>query len=161
MGRNRDQYDNSYKIASTGLDGKQYFVPTSWYPWGLHFRKSMFADLGLNADNVTNWDECLKMLDGMKKGLVGFAAGDKGGWEAMGTFDILNARINGYQFHVDLTGWPREVDRCEGHRSIQVMRAVDPLHESKCSRSRVGWRHARSSTTKEGRINAYGFMVLR
>jgi multiple sugar transport system substrate-binding protein len=43
------------------------------------------------------------MLDGMKKkGLVGFAAGDKGGWEAMGTFDILNARINGYQFHVDL-----------------------------------------------------------
>jgi multiple sugar transport system substrate-binding protein len=52
---------------------------------------------------VTNWDEFLKMLDGMKKkGLVGFAAGDKGGWEAMGTFDILNARINGYQFHVDL-----------------------------------------------------------
>jgi multiple sugar transport system substrate-binding protein len=52
---------------------------------------------------VTNWDEFLKMLDGMKKkGLVGFAAGDKGGWEAMGTFDILNARLNGYQFHVDL-----------------------------------------------------------
>ena len=98
-----DQYSESYKIASTGLDGKQYFVPKSWYPWGLHFRKSMFADLGLNADNVTNWDEYLKMLDGMKKkGLVGFAAGDKGGWEAMGTFDILNARINGYQFHVDL-----------------------------------------------------------
>lgn len=97
------QYADSYKTAATGLDGKQYFVPQSWYPWGLHFRKSMFADLGLNADTVTNWDEYLKMLDGMKKkGLVGFAAGDKGGWEAMGTFDILNARINGYQFHVDL-----------------------------------------------------------
>ena len=98
-----DQYAESYKTAATGLDGKQYFVPQSWYPWGLHFRKSMFADLGLSADTVTNWDEYLKMLDGMKKkGLVGFAAGDKGGWEAMGTFDILNARINGYQFHVDL-----------------------------------------------------------
>ena len=98
-----DQYAESYKIASTGLDGKQYFVPKSWYPWGMHFRKSMFKDLGLSADTVTNWDEFLKMLDGMKKkGLVGFAAGDKGGWEAMGTFDILNARINGYQFHVDL-----------------------------------------------------------
>lgn len=97
------QYADSYKTAATGLDGKQYFVPQSWYPWGLHFRKSMFADLGLNADTVTNWDEYLKMLDGMKKkGLVGFAAGDKGGWEAMGTFDILNARVNGYQFHVDL-----------------------------------------------------------
>ena len=98
-----DQYAESYKTAATGLDGKQYFVPQSWYPWGMHFRKSMFSDLGLSADTVTNWDEFLKMLDGMKKkGLVGFAAGDKGGWEAMGTFDILNARINGYQFHVDL-----------------------------------------------------------
>jgi len=98
-----DQYAESYKTAATGLDGKQYFVPQSWYPWGMHFRKSMFADLGLSADTVTTWDEFLKMLDGMKKkGLVGFAAGDKGGWEAMGTFDILNARINGYQFHVDL-----------------------------------------------------------
>ncbi|MFM6940552.1 MAG: extracellular solute-binding protein [Candidatus Planktophila sp.] len=33
------QYANSYKIASTGLDGKQYFVPQSWYPWGLHSRR--------------------------------------------------------------------------------------------------------------------------
>lgn len=98
-----DQYDESYKIASTGLDGKQYFIPQSWYPWGLHFRKSMFAELGLDGDSVTTWDQFLGMLDGMKsKGLIGFAAGDKGGWEAMGTFDIINARTNGYQFHVDL-----------------------------------------------------------
>ncbi|MEL0040908.1 MAG: extracellular solute-binding protein, partial [Ilumatobacter sp.] len=98
-----DQYNESYKIASTGLDGKQYFVPQSWYPWGLHFRKSMLADLGIDPDGIYDWDDFMAMLDGMKsKGLVGFAAGDKGGWEAMGTFDILNARINGYQYHVDL-----------------------------------------------------------
>jgi len=98
-----DQYDNSYKIASSGKDGKQYFVPQSWYPWGLHYRKSMVKDLGLDPENVATWDDLLKMFDAMKKkGLVGFAAGDKGGWEAMGTFDIINARVNGYQFHVDL-----------------------------------------------------------
>ena len=98
-----DQYDNSYKIASTGLDGKQYFVPQSWYPWGLHYRKSMVKDLGLDPENIATFDDMLKMFDAMKKkGLVGFAAGDKGGWEAMGTFDIINARLNGYQFHVDL-----------------------------------------------------------
>ena len=97
------QYDNSYKIASTGLDGKQYFVPQSWYPWGLHYRKSMVKDLGLDPENIATFDDMLKMFDAMKKkGLVGFAAGDKGGWEAMGTFDIINARLNGYQFHVDL-----------------------------------------------------------
>lgn len=98
-----DQYDNSYKIASTGLDGKQYFVPQSWYPWGLHYRKSMVKDMGMDPENVATWDDLLKLMEAMKKkGLVGFAAGDKGGWEAMGTFDIINARVNGYQFHVDL-----------------------------------------------------------
>ncbi|MGA0135584.1 MAG: ABC transporter substrate-binding protein, partial [Ilumatobacteraceae bacterium] len=67
-----DQYNESYKIASTGLDGKQYFVPQSWYPWGLHFRKSMLADLGIDPDGINNWDDFLKMLDGMKsKGLIG------------------------------------------------------------------------------------------
>ena len=98
-----DQYDSSYKIASTGTDGKQYFVPQSWYPWGLHYRKSMVKDLGLDPENIATFDDMIKMFDAMKKkGLVGFAAGDKGGWEAMGTFDIINARVNGYQFHVDL-----------------------------------------------------------
>ena len=98
-----DQYDSSYKIASTGLDGKQYFVPQSWYPWGLHYRKSMVAELGIDPENIATFDDMIKMFDAMKKkGLVGFAAGDKGGWEAMGTFDIINARVNGYQFHVDL-----------------------------------------------------------
>jgi multiple sugar transport system substrate-binding protein len=98
-----DQYDSSYKIASTGLDGKQYFVPQSWYPWGLHYRKSMVKELGLDPENIATFDDMIKMFEAMKKkGLVGFAAGDKGGWEAMGTFDIINARVNGYQFHVDL-----------------------------------------------------------
>ncbi|MEY4034968.1 MAG: hypothetical protein RLZZ311_145 [Actinomycetota bacterium] len=98
-----DQYDNSYKIASTGLDGKQYFVPQSWYPWGLHYRKSMVTEMGMDPENISNWDDLLKLMDALKKkGLVGYALGDKGGWEAMGTFDIINARVNGYQFHVDL-----------------------------------------------------------
>jgi len=97
------QYSDSYKIASTGLDGKQYFVPQSWYPWGLHFRKSMMEEIGLAATDVYNWDDMLGALKELKgQGLIGLAAADKGGWEAMGTFDILNARINGYDFHVDL-----------------------------------------------------------
>ena len=35
-------------------------------------------------------------------GLIPFAFGDKDGWPAMGTFDILNLRLNGYDFHVGL-----------------------------------------------------------
>ena len=37
-----------------------------------------------------------------KDGLIPIAFADKDGWPAMGTFDYLNMRINGYQFHVDL-----------------------------------------------------------
>ncbi len=35
-------------------------------------------------------------------GLVPIAFADKDGWPAFGTFDYLNMRINGYQFHMDL-----------------------------------------------------------
>ena len=35
-------------------------------------------------------------------GLIPFAFADKDGWPAMGTFDILNLRQNGYDFHVNL-----------------------------------------------------------
>ena len=37
-----------------------------------------------------------------KDGLVPFAFGDKHAWPAMGTFDLLNFRTNGYDFHVEL-----------------------------------------------------------
>ena len=37
-----------------------------------------------------------------KDELVPIAFGDKDGWPAMGTFDQLNLRINGYDFHVSL-----------------------------------------------------------
>jgi multiple sugar transport system substrate-binding protein len=99
------QYSESHKIASSGLDGKQYFVPQSLYPWGLHFRKSMMAEIGMNPEDLYNWDDFMGALEELKgQGLVPLAAANKGGWEAMGTFDMLNARLNGYQFHVDLLG---------------------------------------------------------
>lgn len=98
-----DQFENSYKIASTGSDGKQYFLPTSWYPWGLHYRKSTMVELGLDPESIATWDDLIKLCEAtQKKGLIGYALGDKGGWEAMGTFDVINARVNGYQYHVDL-----------------------------------------------------------
>jgi len=63
----------------------------------------MMAEIGLNPEDIYNWDDMMAALEELKgQGLIGLASADKGGWEAMGTFDILNARINGYQFHVDL-----------------------------------------------------------
>jgi multiple sugar transport system substrate-binding protein len=49
------------------------------------------------------WDELIALCKKMKAdGLTPISFTDKDGWPAMGTFDILNMRMNGYQFHVDL-----------------------------------------------------------
>src|SRR2546430_2586985 len=95
-------FSEGLKGASTGADGKQYFVPLYNYPWAMFYRKSTFDSKGYKAPGT--WDELIALMKQMKKDGIttplGFA--DKDGWPAMGTFDYLNMRANGYQFHVDL-----------------------------------------------------------
>ncbi|NED80756.1 extracellular solute-binding protein, partial [Streptomyces sp. SID11233] len=82
------------KDLSTGLDGHQYFVPLYQYPWVVFYRKSLFKKNGYTVP--TTWDAWLALCKKMKKdGLIPIAFGDKDGWPALGTFDILNMRING------------------------------------------------------------------
>ena len=92
---------DALKKASTGDDGKQYFVPSTYYPWAVFYRKSVFQDKGYQVPKTL--DEFKALGAQMKKdGLVPIAFGDKDGWPAMGTFDQLNLRVNGYDFHVSL-----------------------------------------------------------
>jgi multiple sugar transport system substrate-binding protein len=94
-------YSDAFKNASTGDDGKQYFIPFYNYPWVVVYRKSVFAAKGYAVPKT--WTEFKALGDKMRKdGLVPLAFADKDGWPAMGTFDILNMRLNGYKFHVDL-----------------------------------------------------------
>ena len=48
--------------ATNPTDGKQYIIPTTWYPWGLHYRKSTMQELGLDPENIANWDDFMKLL---------------------------------------------------------------------------------------------------
>jgi len=97
------QYNDSFKGASTGNDGKQYFVPFYYYPWALFYRKSVFKDLGIDPTTIATIDDLKAAAAKMKaKGLIPIAFADKDGWPAMGTFDYLNVRTNGYDFHVSL-----------------------------------------------------------
>ena len=51
----------------------------------------------------TTWDELIALADQMKAdGIVPFSFGNDGKWPAMGMFDMLNLRINGYDFHISL-----------------------------------------------------------
>jgi multiple sugar transport system substrate-binding protein len=89
------------KTASMGSDGKMYFVPTYDYPWVVLYRKSLFQEKGYTIPKTI--EEFKALGDKMKTdGLVPLALGDQDGWPAMGTFDILNMRLNGYEFHIGL-----------------------------------------------------------
>ena len=96
-----DNLTEAFKVASTGDDGKQYFVPWTYYNWGIFYRKSLFEENGWTAP--TSMEELSTLAAAMQeKGITPFAFGNDGRWPAMGTFDQLNFRLNGYQFHVDL-----------------------------------------------------------
>jgi multiple sugar transport system substrate-binding protein len=94
-------FSEALRKASTGPDGKMYFVPNYNYPWGFFYRKSLWADKGYEVPETF---DALKTLAAKMKadGIIPIGFADKDGWPAMGTFDYINMRLNGYQFHVDL-----------------------------------------------------------
>jgi multiple sugar transport system substrate-binding protein len=89
------------KALSTGLDGHQYLVPLYTYPWVVFYNRSVFRARGYSVP--TTWDQYLALARRMKSdGMIPIAFADKDGWPALGTFDILNMRINGYDYHIKL-----------------------------------------------------------
>jgi multiple sugar transport system substrate-binding protein len=97
----KGNYTSAFAESVKGDDGHIYGVPVDYYPWAVFYRPSMFKAGGYNVP--TNWDDFIKLCQQMQKdGLVPLAFADKDGWPAQGTFDILNLRLNGYDFHVEL-----------------------------------------------------------
>jgi multiple sugar transport system substrate-binding protein len=94
-------FPQSVHDLSKGQDGHYYFVPIYYYPWAIFYRKSVFA--AHNYTIPTTWNDFVSLCEKMKgDGLTPIAFGDEDQWPAMGTFDYLNMRTNGYQFHMDL-----------------------------------------------------------
>ena len=92
-----------FKAASTASDGKQYFVPTAYYTWAVNFSKPVFEENGFSEP--TDWDGLMSLAEDMAaKGITPIGAANDGKWPQMGTFDALNMRTNGYDFHIDLMG---------------------------------------------------------
>lgn len=92
-----------FKAASTASDGNQYFVPTAYYTWAVNYSKSLFAEKGYAEPG--NVDELLGLAESMMSdGITPFVFANDGKWPIMGTFDALNMRVNGYDFHIELMG---------------------------------------------------------
>ncbi len=88
--------------ASMTIDGKKWGMPYTYYQWGIYYRQDIFEKLGIAKPN--NWEELIAASAKLKEnGVTPFAIGTKALWPTGGWFDYLDLRVNGYEFHMDLT----------------------------------------------------------
>ncbi len=121
-------FTEGFKAASTGDDGKQYFVPATYYPWAVFYRPSVFKANGYEVPKTL--DEFKALAAQMQKDkLVPVAFADKDGWPAMGTFDVLNMRVNGYQFHIDLMAHKVAWNDPKVKKVFETWRDLLPYHQ--------------------------------
>jgi multiple sugar transport system substrate-binding protein len=121
-------FSDAFKQAATGDDGKQYLVPLYNYPWAVFYRPSVFQKNGYQVPKTL--DDLTALSKQMKSdGLVPIGFADKDGWPAMGTFDILNMRINGYQFHVDLMAGKQAWTSPQVKKVFDIWTQLIPYHQ--------------------------------
>jgi multiple sugar transport system substrate-binding protein len=96
----KPDFSPALQAASKGLDGHFYFVPYYNYPWAVHYQKTLFKQKGYKIPKT--WDQFIALAKQMKADGTPMGFTDRDGWPAMGTFDYLNMRINGYDFHINL-----------------------------------------------------------
>lgn len=96
----------SSSAPSMTIDGKKWGVPYTYYQWGVYYRKDLFEQVG--AKEPKTWNEFLEVCAKLKAaGITPFTIGTKALWPVAGWFDYLNMRVNGYQYHMDLTAGKR------------------------------------------------------
>ena len=140
-----DGMNDAFKKSATAPDGKQYFVPISYYPWAVFYRKSVFEKNGWAAP-TTNDELTALMKDMQGKNITPFAFAAKDAWAPMGTFDILNMRLNGYDFHMGLCQGKEKWDSAEVKNVFSTWATLLPYHqENALGRT---WQEAATSMEK-------------
>lgn len=97
-----DVFAPGFKALATA-NGKQYFLPTSYYWWAIYYRPSLFEQVGIAKEPET-FDELLDACTKLSAaGITPITIGARFKWPAAAWFDYLNMRTNGPQYHIDLT----------------------------------------------------------
>jgi multiple sugar transport system substrate-binding protein len=123
-----DNFPVAMKVLSQSEDGKYYFVPLYTYPWAIFYRKSVFKQYGYEVP--ATWGDFVALCGQMKKdGLVPIAFGDKDAWPALGTFDQINFRANGYDFHVELMAGRASWTDAKVRKTFDLWTEILPFHQ--------------------------------
>ncbi|MEU0950420.1 substrate-binding domain-containing protein [Streptomyces canus] len=105
------RYSKALNTLCTASSGKKVFVPSTYYWWGMFYRKSNFAKWGVSEPKT--WDDFLDLCDKLKsKGVapIGLGAGGNTPWVASAWFDYLDIRINGAPYHRELLAGKHRFD---------------------------------------------------
>jgi len=122
-------YNPAFKSASTGNDGEQIFVPFYNYPWVVIYNKALWTEK--NYAVPTDLASFSALATQMQAdGLVPVAFADKDGWPAMGTFDILNMRVNGYDFHTGLMAGTEKWTDPKVTAVFEAWKTLLPVHQA-------------------------------
>ncbi|MFG3203883.1 ABC transporter substrate-binding protein [Streptomyces sp. NPDC048192] len=124
------RYTKALNRLCTASSGKKVFVPTTYYWWGMFYRKSNFAKWGVSAP--TGWDEFLDLCDKLKtKGVapIGLGAGGGTAWVASAWFDYLDIRINGAAYHRQLLAGKHRFDDPEVRKVFDRWQEVLPYFD--------------------------------
>ncbi|MEU0286036.1 ABC transporter substrate-binding protein [Streptomyces sp. NPDC052492] len=123
-------YSKALSGLCTATSGKKVFVPTTYYWWGMFYRKSNFAKWGVSEPK--SWDDFLDLCDKLKsKGItpIGLGAGGNTAWVASAWFDYLNIRINGARYHRELLAGKHRFDDPEVRRVFDRWQEVLPYFD--------------------------------
>jgi multiple sugar transport system substrate-binding protein len=124
------RYSKALNSLCTASSGKKVFVPTTYYWWGMFYRKSNFAKWGVSEPK--SWDEFLDLCDKLKsKGVapIGLGAGSNTAWVASAWFDYLDIRINGAEYHRQLLAGKHRFDDPEVRKVFDRWQEVLPYFD--------------------------------
>ncbi|WP_189189606.1 ABC transporter substrate-binding protein [Streptomyces albiflavescens] len=124
------RYSKALHTLCTASSGKKVFVPTTYYWWGMFYRKSNFAKWGV--EEPKSWDDFLDLCDKLKsKGVapIGLGAGGNTAWVASAWFDYLDIRINGADYHRQLLAGKHRFDDPEVRKVFDRWQEVLPYFD--------------------------------
>jgi multiple sugar transport system substrate-binding protein len=124
------RYSKALHTVCTAGSGKKVFVPTTYYWWGMFYRRSNFAKWGVREPET--WDDFLDLCDKLKSRNIvpiGLGAGGNTPWVASAWFDYLNVRLNGAAYHRELLAGKHRFDDPQVHRVFDRWREVLPYFD--------------------------------
>lgn len=88
-------------LASMERDGKVWGVPFTFAAWALFRNEELYEKAG--AKPADNWEDFLANCEKFAAiGVDCITTGTKSLWPGAGLFDLINMRVNGYEFHMEL-----------------------------------------------------------